>query len=430
MPQSKKRKKKVHPKKSVQSYIYLSQDYVAEFERVAYRIMTMANIDVADYKALTKRTRHTIMSVKWTPYRVYAEKGAKVPKVYLTFFNNMMRMYEKNTFYGDPKYQVSFLDYVTFGLPFLFALRNDQLAEDVSDPKQLEILDRLNAAATNHMDDFENDHYRVHTNFVMKVLSMYCSLPIYRYYKSDANVVTEYDKGRMQNRIEVSSVQPELKYFKKGTEKHKGYRLWGYDILSKTHNPNPGEMFVPLVMLKECFETGMKKLKEMEDRQNIPVYIQSHAIHRLRERLDCMDNYFLNIILTATFMAPHTVNGVNGQRLLKVFDRTGLLMGYFPFVIQDNAVLILSFLPLSSPITPEGYKLYKALGIEINDSKYIGLDKLSFYLKTDFDKVPQLKDALQQASMWHLTEVEASDTVEKTEDRLLERFFEQRQRYM
>jgi hypothetical protein len=67
--------------------------------------------------------------------------------------------------------------------------------------------------------------------------------------------------------------------------------------------------------------------------------------------------------------------------------------------------------------------LYKELGIKIDDSKYIGLDKLSFYTSTDFDTVPKLKQALQKANMWHLTEIKPNEKSERREDQILKHFF-------
>ena len=86
-------------------------------------------------------------------------------------------------------------------------------------------------------------------------------------------------------------------------------------------------------------------------------------------------------------------------------------------------MLILSFLPLSSPITPEGSILHKELGIQLEDSKYIGLDKFSFYTKTDFDTLPKLKQALIKADMWHLTELKPTNPMERKEDHILKNFF-------
>ena len=78
---------------------------------------------------------------------------------------------------------------------------------------------------------------------------------------------------------------------------------------------------------------------------------------------------------------------------------------------------------MSSPITPEGSILRKELGIQIEDSKYFGLDKFSFYTNTDFDTIPILQQALKKADMWHLTEIQPNDKTERKEDQILKHFF-------
>ena len=122
-------------------------------------------------------------------------------------------------------------------------------------------------------------------------------------------------------------------------------------------------------------------------------------------------------------MLPKFITASNGQRMIHAIDLSGKPVGYFPFLKQDGAILLLSFLPLSSPITPEGSVLYKELGIKIDDSKYIGLDKLSFYIKTDFEAIPKLKQALNKANMWHLTEIKPNEKSERREDQILKHFF-------
>jgi hypothetical protein len=110
--------------------------------------------------------------------------------------------------------------------------------------------------------------------------------------------------------------------------------------------------------------------------------------------------------------------------MIKALNISGNTVGYFPYVVLDNALLLLSFLPLSSPITPEGAMLNKILGIQLEDSKYIGLDKLSFYTQTDFETIPKLKLALEKAGMWHLTEIETIEKSDRKEDVILKKFFE------
>ncbi|MDD4994218.1 MAG: hypothetical protein PHR83_18510 [Paludibacter sp.] len=424
MSQSKKRKKHVPSRKPPRSYLDISKHYFNEYVRVAHQLMLMAGLDPREFDLLTKRTKQELMMIKQTPYNIVAEKGSKVPRAYIKFFNHLMGIYEKTTYYGDPKFNVTYLDYVTYGLCFVFAVRNHDSNDDILSDDQHERLETIREALQKYMDDNEKDHYLVRTNELMRVLSMYVSMPNYRYYTSIEKGEMDYLKCRVQNRIRVSSFEPEKRYFKVKGEKHSSYQLWHHKVISDINDPNPEKTEIPAVLMEEDdFNTALKKIREMETIVKLPVYVQNHALHRIRQRLDCVDNLYVNTVFGLSFMLPKFITATNGQRMIRAIDMSGKPVGYFPFLKQDGAILLLSFLPLSSPITPEGSVLYKELGIKIDDSKYIGLDKLSFYIKTDFEVLPKLKQALQKADMWHLTELQPSEKLERSEDQILKRFF-------
>jgi len=424
MSQSKKRKKNGPCRKPPKSYLNISKQYFDEYVRVAHKIMEMAGVDPGEFDVLTKRTKLDIMRMKLTPYHVVAEKGSRVPRAYIKFFNHIMGIYEKKTYYGDPKFNVRFLDYVTYGMSFIFAVRNHNGHDNILSGDQHERLEKIREALEKYEDEHEKDHFWIRTNEVMRHVLMYVSMPNYRYYTSEEKGEIDYQKCRVQNRITVSSFEPEKKYFKVKGEKHSSYQLWHYELFSEVNEPNPKKTEIPAVLMEEDdFDTAIKKIKEMDTIVKLPVYVQNHALHRIRQRLDCVDNIYVNTVFGLSFMLLKFITATNGQRMIRAIDISGNSVGYFPFIKQDGAILILSFLPLSSPITPEGWVLYKELGIKIDDSKYIGLDKISFYIETDFETLPKLKQALQNAGMWHLTEIQPENPTERKDDQILKRFF-------
>ena len=424
MSKSKKRKKNLPCRKPPKSYLDISKQYFDEYVRVVHKIMIMAGIDPCEFDVLTKRTKLDMMMMKLTPYHIVAAKDSKVPRAYIRFFNHIMGIYEKKTFYGDPKFNVRFLDYVTYGMSFIFALRNHDGREKILSDDQHDRLDKIKEVLIKYVDDNDKDHFFIRTNEAMRLVLMYVSMPNYRYYTSEETGEIDYQKCRMLNLIKVSSFEPEKKYFKVKGEKHSSYQLWHYNLVSEINDPNPEKTEIPATLMEEDdFDTALELMKKMETIVKLPVYVQNHALHRIRQRLDCMDNSYVNTVFSLSFMLPKFITASNGQRMIRAIDLSGKPVGYFPFLKQDGAILLLSFLPLSSPITPEGSVLYKELGIKIDDSKYIGLDKLSFYISTDFDTVPKLKQALQKANMWHLTEIEPNEKSERREDQILKHFF-------
>ena len=424
MSQSKKRKKNVPSRKPPKSYLGTSKHYFDEYVRVAHKLMLMAGIDPVEFDVLTKRTKQQLMITKLTPYHVVAEKDSKVPRAYIRFFNSVMGIYEKKTYYGDPKFNVSFRDYVTYGMSFIFAIRNHDGREKILSDDQHAQLDKIKEPLIKFVDDNEKDHFFVRTNEIMRHVLMYVSMLNYRFYTSEEKGEIDYLKCRMLNLIKVSSFEPEKRYFKVKGEKHSSYQLWHYNLVSDVNDPNPQKTEIPAVVMEEDdIDTAIKRIKELDTIVKLPVYVQNHALHRIRQRLDCMDNSYVNTVFSLSFMLPKFITATNGQRMIRAIDLSGNAVGYFPFLTQDGAILLLSFLPLSSPITPEGSVLYKELGIKIDDSKYIGLDKLSFYIKTDFEALPKLKQALHNANMWYLTEIKPVDPTERKDDQILKRFF-------
>ena len=421
---NKKKKTNTPSRKPLKSYIDISQHYYNEYVRVAHKLLEMSGMDPAEFDVLTKRTKHQLMLIKHTPYRVMAEKGSSVPRAYLKFFNYIMGLFGDKTFYGDPKYNVTFKDYMTYGMSFGYALRSQHENRGIISDDQHQQLEKIKEKVLEYIDGHEQDDFLVRSNAIMRMVLMYVSMPNYRYYTSTESGEMDSLKCRMQNLIRVSSFEPEKRAFFVKGEKHSSYKLWHHDLISESNDPNPLETQIPIPILDEKdLDTAIEVMKNMETIVQLPVYIQNHALHRIRQRLDCMDNLYINTVFGLSFIIPHLITANNGQRLIRAIDNSGKPVGYFPFLRQDGAILIRSFLPLASPVTPEGAVLYKELGIMINDSKYFGMDKLSFYFNTDFEALPILKQALQKANMWHLTEIQTEQPKERKEDQILKRFF-------
>jgi len=425
MSKKNKRKKCVQNRKPLISQIAITKNYFDDYVKRIHKLLLLAGLEPSLFDALSKRTKMHFMKFRHTPFRICAEKDNTVPRYYLKFFNRAMTYYEKTSFYGDPKFNFTFLEYVTYGLSFIMTLRHCKPSEDRLPLDQFELLDKIKVPLLKYVAANTDDHYAVRTNFLMKSLFMYVTQPNYRYYTCKESGVANMSKARVDNLITVSSFEPERKNFFIDGELHSSYRLGYYLLGEEANDLNPVMAEIPMQLLEEKNSTNMKQIvNQIKTTITLPVYIQNHALHRFAERMDNMNNMFRNTIFSVSFMVPGVVTSAKGQRLIRAMHVTGKNIGYFPFIKQDGAILLLSFLPLASPITPEGSLLHKELKLQLEDSKYIGLDKLSFYTKTDFDTVPILRDALKKAGMWHLTEIEPETPTEKKEDQILKNFFQ------
>ena len=421
---SKKKKKSVPDRKPMTSHLAITKTYFDDFVKTAHKFMLLIGLKPSAFDALSKRTKQLIMHVKYTPYRIRAEKECRVPRSYIKFFNLIMGHYERTSFYGDPAFNISFLEYVTHGMTLLFMIRHYVRHKDSLPADQMELLERIAVPLIKYTDDHVGDHFAVRANNVVKTLFMYVTRPNYRYYTCIEGGSVDWSKCRLENLITVSSVEPERKKFSIDGTVRSSYRLGYYELLADAKDLKPVMAEIPINLLEDENSKTMKQvMNQIKTTISLPVYIQNHALRRVAERMDCKDNQYINLVFSLSFLQPKAFTAVNGQRLIGATDRTGKLVGYFPFIKQDGAVLLLSFLPLSSPITPEGSILHKELGIQLEDSKYIGLDKFSFYTQTDFNAIPKLKQALKKAGMWHLTEIIPNNPTERKEDRILKNFF-------
>ena len=114
----------------------------------------------------------------------------------------------------------------------------------------------------------------------------------------------------------------------------------------------------------------------------LDVYIQSHAILRLAERIDCFVTGMLHFNLYSSLANPKICYDTHNNLLIEyVFLDTKL--GYLRADIVDGIILIRTFLFITNNSTPEGQLLEKNTGLQKLDKKYLSLDKLSTFMTSD-----------------------------------------------
>ena len=117
----------------------------------------------------------------------------------------------------------------------------------------------------------------------------------------------------------------------------------------------------------------------------LKVYIQSHAINRLLERIDCFWSGNIQFNMYCSLAAPIITHDTNNNLLIefRIFDTKA---GYFRADIVDGIILIRTFLFITNNGTPEGQLLEKNTGLQKLDKKYLAIDKLSTFMTSDIDK--------------------------------------------
>ena len=147
-------------------------------------------------------------------------------------------------------------------------------------------------------------------------------------------------------------------------------------------------------------ELGIKSLPED---QQIPVYIQSHAIQRIFERLDCIHRYVLipSIYLSLRKGACIKERG----KFIIEFVILNVKVGYLSAVMTDGKLVIRTFLFLTFNGTPEGKRLEDFIGLKALDTKYLKMDKLSSFMTGKLKENDELRSIFEKADCLHLVEL-------------------------
>jgi hypothetical protein len=124
----------------------------------------------------------------------------------------------------------------------------------------------------------------------------------------------------------------------------------------------------------------------------LDVFIQSHALNRLSERLDGIDGGILHFNIFDSFNILKVCKNKYGLLLFE-YAIFGDKAGYFLGEVVDEKIIFKTFLFLTNNGTPEADKLQMATGLMKEDITYLAIDKLSTFLHSDIagnERVKQL----------------------------------------
>ena len=121
------------------------------------------------------------------------------------------------------------------------------------------------------------------------------------------------------------------------------------------------------------------------------VYIQSHALQRLSERIDCFQtgvvqfNMYLSLRDPKVFYDHH-------HNILVEFRISNTKAGYFRVDMVEGMIVIRTFLFVTNSGTPEGQKLEQNTGLQKLDKKYLAIDKLSTFMTSDIGNNQEVRN--------------------------------------
>lgn len=121
----------------------------------------------------------------------------------------------------------------------------------------------------------------------------------------------------------------------------------------------------------------------------LDVYIQQHALDRLKERLDIIPGivHFITFLIFSEKNIPH--HKMKDYSLVE-FRLSDLKAGYLLVRLVDAKLLVQSFLFLTNNDTPEGEKLKSLVALEKEDKIYLQIDTLPAFNAYHFEKNERL----------------------------------------
>ncbi len=141
---------------------------------------------------------------------------------------------------------------------------------------------------------------------------------------------------------------------------------------------------------------------------SLGVYVQSHAMQRLTERIDCLVKPLLHHHLYESFLEVKTIPEGKNRYLIE-YRIQGFKVGYFLASVEENILVLRTFLFLTNNGTPEGKKLYRNTGLKKLDKQYLAIDKASTFLASDIWNNPDLRKIFTESGCESLIGLSEND---------------------
>jgi hypothetical protein len=379
MAKNKKRKKVQAPRPKTQLSFKFSKSHLEECYATTRRIFRAVGEDPALLDAFAKRHRQNMFRVTMLPPRVAPMPGHLVPRQYIRYVQEELHYYLRNRYF-DEEAGVTWMDIVTTGDSLHLLFQMDSFLDALPD-NQRAIAERLNRVFEEQEIFFKAYQF---VSLHVKTMLMMLSQPNFRIYGQDSMTKSTYSHSGVVQIVQITTHESQSLRFNYHNRERKAFRL---AVGQYIEEPYTGAK----IALSKIYP-GVEKDRILD------IYIQSHAIHRFKERIDTfypiMRNQFFVISL---MLAQRVIQGPGGTQLIACIapqDGEEKVIGYFTFTIDGNNLLVVTLLPLLSRDVPEGRILYERLRLSSEDLKYLGMDRLSFFYDVDIEQIPALKQVL------------------------------------
>ncbi|MDR0605575.1 MAG: hypothetical protein LBG80_14855 [Bacteroidales bacterium] len=418
---AKKKKNKQRQSQAHNMAVLNTKTHIDKTYAAVQKIIRVYGGDPDLLKALTKHQRRFLLFLRAEAPRFKVEEGSYVPRHLINFISETVHRIMRMRYLGDESIGLTYLELATYGVAFSsIILAAAEAGESYFSPEQLKAI-RLLAPC------FENERVRQDLvyigGFIHDLVMMLSKLNfrIYGYHW----VITEPETGTMRSTVFISSEETQSIHFV-----HKQKERIAFRVCLGRINGRPAKT---ITIDRNLIFPHKKSFHSVP----LEIYIQSHALQRAKERIDIFSAHIRNRYVMESLIYQHLIsNTVSGSPMLECgFRHMGLgiiiRFGYFPFIIRDNKLIVMTFLPLTSPDTSEGAYFQEHFGLQTEDIKFLGMDKLSFFFTVDFEQIPSLKEALIatniQNMITHIKEgMDLDFSIDQKKTMMVKKFFEEK----
>jgi hypothetical protein len=350
------------------------------------------------------------------PLRFMAKEGHTIPRRLINFVAESTRHFMRTHYFGDESIGLTLFELFTYGMS-LACLLEVADTSGLFQPEQLKVI--ATVAKTINQKRVFRDMRDVVTH-IRKMILMISKVNFRIYGYNWVLKPAGKSSPDIHATIFMSSEEPVSIRFRHKQKERTAFRVRAGQIITEPPmNATVDRWFI--------FHRGESQPAYLD------IYIQSHALRHIKERIDIFPAHKRNYYVMGPLLYAHSLGvGPSRRPMLACYFKDGnrfVYLGYYPFTIRKNKLIVTTFLPLASPETPTGANLQSLLGLQAEDVTLLGMDRLSFYLTVDFEQIPVLKDALIATEIWNVVQYaidnpEIHFTIDRKKTQMVKEFFE------
>lgn len=263
------------------------------------------------------------------------------------------------------------------------SINNDKaISKKITDPAALlSTLEKIeNSTAPNARDVWFNSAIKLMYSAWLEVSDYYNFAKNGLYFTL---VLEKSPGGKVYQNVIIHQYKTEVRIFNVDGKPRNGYLCFFFDAVDK----------FPIVFKKGTIN-NIKPVK---------VYIQDHAINRIKERLKITYTGDMFYSIGLSLINPKVACKDDDSYFLELhFNKNKV--GYLIASFADDAVLIKSFKFITMSGTPEYQILKNKFKASRKDFEYLGMDTIDF-INSDAFKDPELRQIFKSCNLSHLFEL-------------------------